>query len=99
MRAMGPSRHRARPRGAQRKASRRLLCVEPLEDRRLLSLSGNELFPDNSPWNQRVDAAPAAANSATLVASNSFLGTAEVVGIFDSHAKLRLHRVPAVSSD
>lgn len=37
--------------------------------------------------------------AATLVASNSFLGTAEVVGIFDSHAKLRLHRVPAVSSD
>jgi RecB family exonuclease len=37
--------------------------------------------------------------AATLVASNSFLGTAEVTGIFDSHAKLRLHRVLAVSSD
>ncbi|MEO5921002.1 MAG: PD-(D/E)XK nuclease family protein, partial [Pseudolysinimonas sp.] len=37
--------------------------------------------------------------AATLVASESFLGTAEVTGIFDSHAKLRLHRVLAVSSD
>lgn len=37
--------------------------------------------------------------AATLVASDSFLGTAEVTGIFDSHAKLRLHRVLAVSSD
>jgi superfamily I DNA/RNA helicase/RecB family exonuclease len=37
--------------------------------------------------------------AAALVASNTFLGTAEVTGIFDSHAKLRLHRVAAVSSD
>ncbi|MCU1416241.1 MAG: ATP-dependent helicase [Schumannella sp.] len=37
--------------------------------------------------------------AATLVASDSFLGTAEVPGIFDSQAKLRLHRVLAVSSD
>ncbi|MEO8263819.1 MAG: PD-(D/E)XK nuclease family protein, partial [Pseudolysinimonas sp.] len=37
--------------------------------------------------------------AATIVASDSFLGTAEVPGIFDSQAKLRLHRVLAVSSD
>ncbi|REK19443.1 MAG: hypothetical protein DWQ37_01195 [Planctomycetota bacterium] len=48
--------------------SRRLL-VESLEDRNLLSLSGNMLFPADNPWNQRVDSAPVAANSDTLVAS------------------------------
>ncbi len=34
-----------------------------------MTLAGNQLFPDNSPWNQRVDAAPVATNSATLVGS------------------------------
>jgi superfamily I DNA/RNA helicase/RecB family exonuclease len=37
--------------------------------------------------------------AAKLVASDTFLGVAEVTGIFDSHAKLRLHRVLGVSSD
>ncbi len=34
-----------------------------------MTLAGNQLFPDDSPWNQRVDGAPVAANSATLVNS------------------------------
>jgi hypothetical protein len=45
----------------------RSLRLESLEDRALMTLAGNQLFPDDSPWNQRVDGAPVAANSATLV--------------------------------
>ncbi len=37
--------------------------------------------------------------AASIVASSTFHGVAEVVGPFDSHALLRLHRVLAVSSD
>jgi superfamily I DNA/RNA helicase/RecB family exonuclease len=37
--------------------------------------------------------------AAAIVADSSFRGVAEVVGIFESHAQLRLQRVPAVSSD
>jgi len=47
----------------------RTLRIEPLEDRQLLTLAGNTLFPADNPWNQRVDAAPVAANSSTLVSS------------------------------
>ena len=57
-----------------RRASRfhskpRRLHLEPLEDRALLTLAGNQLFPDDSPWNRVISNAPVAANSATLVAS------------------------------
>ena len=45
------------------------LQLETLEERCLLSLFGNPLFPADNPWNQRVDSAPVAANSATLVGS------------------------------
>ena len=37
--------------------------------------------------------------AAGIVAESSFRGVADVVGIFESHALLRLHRVLAVSSD
>ena len=37
--------------------------------------------------------------AATIVAQSTFHGIAEVVGPFESHALLRLHRVGAVSSD
>src|SRR5262249_39292331 len=52
-------------------ARRRLasLRVEPLESRDVPSLLGNQLFPADNPWNQRIANAPVAANSATLVAS------------------------------
>jgi IPT/TIG domain len=45
------------------------LQVEDLEDRALPSLMGNNLFPADNPWNQKITNAPVAANSATLVAS------------------------------
>ncbi|MDB5172175.1 MAG: hypothetical protein JWN51_948 [Phycisphaerales bacterium] len=44
-------------------------CAEGLESRTLLSLSGNQLFPADSPWNHPIAGAPVAANSAMLVAS------------------------------
>jgi hypothetical protein len=43
--------------------------VEQLEDRLLPSLLGNQLFPSDNPWNQRISDAPVAANSSTLVTS------------------------------
>lgn len=38
-----------------------------LEDRRLLSLAGNQLFPADNPWNQSIAAAPVAANSSAII--------------------------------
>lgn len=57
--------HSARSWGMQRPS----LALEPLESRELLTLFGNLVFPADNPWNQRIDNAPVAANSATLVAS------------------------------
>jgi hypothetical protein len=50
-------------------AIRRLLQFEALENRTLLSYFGNQLFPADNPWNERIANAPVAANSATLVSS------------------------------
>ena len=50
-------------------SARRRPAIEYLEDRTVPTLLGNALFPADNPWNQRVDRAPVAANSATLVAS------------------------------
>jgi len=47
-------------------------CLEPLEDRTMLSLIGQSLFPADNPWNQRIDQAPIAANSATIM--NAIVG-------------------------
>ena len=47
----------------------RRLTIEALETRSLMTLAGDTLFPADNPWNQRVAAAPVAANSSTLVAS------------------------------
>jgi hypothetical protein len=47
----------------------RSLRIEQLEDRQLFTLDGDTLFPADNPWNQRIDLAPVAANSSTLVAS------------------------------
>ena len=40
---------------------------EQLEDRRLLSLLGQQIFPLNYPWNQDISSAPIAANSAAII--------------------------------
>lgn len=49
--------------------SRYRLNLESLESRVVPSLSGNQLFPADNPWNQKITNAPVAANSDTLVAS------------------------------
>ena len=38
-----------------------------LEDRRLLTLLGQSLFPADNPWNQNISAAPVAANSTAVI--------------------------------
>jgi len=57
--------HPLRPKQARLRRVR----LECLEERVLLTLSGNQLFPADSPWNQKIANAPVAANSDTLVAS------------------------------
>jgi Domain of unknown function (DUF4214)/IPT/TIG domain len=42
--------------------------VEDLEGRIVPSLLGQQLFPSNYPWNQNIAGAPAAANSAAIIA-------------------------------
>lgn len=46
----------------------RLLC-EQLEDRLVPTVVGNQVFPLDNPWNQKITNAPVAANSATLISS------------------------------
>jgi len=45
----------------------RAFGIEPLEQRTMLTLIGQSLFPADNAWNQRVDQAPVAANSATIM--------------------------------
>jgi hypothetical protein len=52
-----------------RRRAGRPLWIEALEDRLVPTLYGNQLFPSDNPWNQKITSAPVAANSATLVAS------------------------------
>ena len=52
-----------------RRALRNRGVIEALEERTLLSLAGNQLFPSDNPWNHPITDAPVAANSATLVNS------------------------------
>src|SRR5207247_2985488 len=54
---------------ARRRRRRTWLHLEALEDRTVPTLLGNQVFPADNPWNQRITNAPVAANSATLVAS------------------------------
>jgi len=58
----------------------KLLRVEQLEGRALLTLLGQSLFPADNPWNQRIDQAPVAANSAAIMSS-----------IIDAYGNGRLH--------
>src|SRR5260221_4976352 len=57
---------RPRKSSKRRKALRR---VEILEDRLMLSLRGQQLFPADYPWNQNISKAPVAANSAAVIAN------------------------------
>ena len=74
-----------RSRAPRHSSKPRLLAVEALEARALLTLSGNQLFPADNPWNESVAAAPVAANSATLVAS---------IGAVDALSPRLWHRLP-----
>jgi hypothetical protein len=65
--AFGKRRNRSHPQPTAARGVR--LRLEELEDRRVLSLLGNELFPADNAWNQRITNAPAAANSAAIMSS------------------------------
>ena len=58
-------------RGSARHSVRRQSrpVVDPLESRQLLSLLGQQLFPSDNPWNQRIASAPAAPNSAAIMSN------------------------------
>ena len=43
------------------------LAVVELEDRLVPTFYGNQLFPLDNPWNQRISDAPVAANSAAII--------------------------------
>jgi hypothetical protein len=58
-----------RKRSTPNQSMRRALRLEALEERALMTLQGNQLFPSDNPWNEKITAAPVAANSNTLVAS------------------------------
>ncbi len=44
-----------------------LLHIEELEDRTVPTLLGQQLFPADNPWNQRISTAPVAASSAAIL--------------------------------
>ncbi len=48
---------------------RALPCVDRLEARELLTLLGQQLFPSDNPWNQKIASAPVASNSAAIMSN------------------------------
>src|SRR6516164_4023315 len=70
-------RHMTRKRFADRSSAprryralrKRLLRVESLEGRSMLTLLGQQLFPADYPWNQNIANAPVAANSAAVISN------------------------------
>lgn len=48
-------------------SARAVLGIESLESRELLALLGQQLFPSDNPWNQKITNAPVAANSAAIL--------------------------------
>ncbi|HZY90045.1 MAG TPA: Ig-like domain-containing protein, partial [Gemmataceae bacterium] len=53
--------------GLPRGVRRTVLMLEELEDRVTPTLLGNQLFPADNPWNQKITNAPVAANSAAIM--------------------------------
>jgi hypothetical protein len=49
--------------------ARLALTIEELEDRTVPTLLGQQLFPADNPWNQKITNAPVAANSASIINS------------------------------
>lgn len=58
------ARHNKNTRKAKRTIS---LILEALEDRTVPTLVGNQLFPADNPWNQKITTAPLASNSAAII--------------------------------
>ena len=54
---------------SSRTISRPILSLEPLEDRSVPTLLGQQLFPTDNPWNQSITGAPVAANSAAVMSN------------------------------
>ena len=50
-----------------RRRTKAFHSVETLEDRVLMSLLGQQLFPSDNPWNQKIANAPVASNSAAII--------------------------------
>src|SRR6516165_1309317 len=63
------SRRNLLPRTRNYRASRHQAAPvsEMLEDRLLLSLLGQQLFPSDNPWNQQITNAPVASNSTAII--------------------------------
>src|SRR5438128_822605 len=47
--------------------ARAALRIEELEDRTVPTLLGNQVFPADNAWNERITSAPVAANSAAIL--------------------------------
>src|SRR5438876_7654249 len=52
---------------SKRTISRAAIRFEVLEDRTVPTLVGQTLYPADNPWNQKIAAAPVAANSAAVI--------------------------------
>ena len=55
--------------GRIRRSAFEWCCAEQFEPRVVPTFWGNQVFPFDNPWNQRIDDAPVAANSSTLINS------------------------------
>ena len=62
-----PRRHRGGLRPVRALHPQGSAVLETLEDRSVPSLLGQQLFPADNPWNQKIAAAPVAANSAAII--------------------------------
>jgi hypothetical protein len=90
-------RTRFRPTVARPPARRSPLGVECLEGRVVPSLLGNQILPSDNPWNQRVTAAPVAANSAAIINNITTLyGNGRLHPDFgqDTHSASDLYGIP-----
>src|SRR4051812_4914321 len=88
---------RPRPAPRRRTSLRGVATLERLEDRSMLSLLGQSLFPTDNPWNQKIASAPVAANSAAIINNiTSRYGDGRLHPDFgqDAHAADPLYGIP-----
>jgi outer membrane lipoprotein-sorting protein len=80
-----------------RKAKRTItLILEALEDRTVPTLVGNQLFPADNPWNQKITNAPVATNSTAIINNISSAGNGRIHPDFgqDYHDSSDLYGIP-----